>query len=499
MKRSVLKRFARLFAPRSLRYQLLSRSLLILAGLLLLIGIFQYLFMQQFVFKNKAESIQSQIMSIPREAWPNMNKEPQQGPRRDPPMRLLFFSQDSSVAFVDTDGNYKLIVDPPETGTTVKLSQQEYLEAMNMKPELNYKIVQDDNGVEQLVVLQPIVNRGKIYGLAQVNTGTAPLKDVLLLQLVTFMGLSLIALIFGLLTFIPVLKRTLVPLSKMVGTVEKIDAGNLDERLPSRQNQLEIDRLSISFNRMLERLEASFEAEKEAKERMRRFIADASHELRTPLTSIHGFLEILLRGAVNQPEQLHKALTSMYSESERINKLVQDLLMLARLDRTPTAEMQTGMLDEVILSMEPQLLLLAGDRKVSFDLQPLSKCIFDQDKMKQVVLNLFHNAVQHTSATAGHIDVSTATVSGGVQLTVRDNGSGIPEEHLPNLFDRFYRIDTSRARKYGGAGLGLSITKTIIDLHGGTIAVESEEGKGSAFHVLIPDELPAGLVEHKNE
>ncbi|WP_028548737.1 sensor histidine kinase [Paenibacillus sp. UNC451MF] len=498
MKRGVLKRFARLFAPRSLRYQLLSRSLLILAGLLLLIGIFQYLFMQQFVFKNKAESIQSQIMSIPREAWPNMNKE-QLGPRRDPPMRLLFFSQDSSVAFVDTDGNYKLIVDPPETGTTIKLSQQEYLDAMNMKPGLNYKIVQDDNGVEQLVVLQPIVNRGKVLGLAQVNTGTAPLKDVLLLLLVTFIGLSLLALVFGLLTFIPVLKRTLVPLSKMVGTVEKIDAGNLDERLPGRQKQLEIDRLSISFNRMLERLEASFEAEKEARERMRRFIADASHELRTPLTSIHGFLEILLRGAVNQPEQLHKALTSMYSESERINKLVQDLLMLARLDRTPTSEMQEGLLDEVVHSMETQLRLLAGERKVSFELEPQSKCVFDQDKMKQVILNLFHNAVQHTNATTGHIEIGVGSYSKGVKLTVRDNGSGIPEEHIPHLFDRFYRIDTSRARKYGGAGLGLSITKTIVDLHGGTITVNSEDGRGSAFQVWIPEHQPAELVIDTNE
>lgn len=498
MKRKFLRRLARLFAPRSLRYQLLSRSLLILAGLLLLIGIFQYLILQQFVFKNKAESIQSQIMSIPREAWPNMNREPQ-GPRKDPPMRMLFFAPDASVAFIDTDGNYRLIVDPPETGTTIKLSTQEYQEALAMKSGLNYKIVQDDNGVEQLVVLQPIVNRGKTYGLAQVNTGTAPLKDVLLLQLVTFIGLSFIALVVGLLTFIPVLKRTLVPLSKMVGTVEKIDAGNLDERLPGRQNQLEIDRLSISFNRMLERLEASFEAEKEAKERMRRFIADASHELRTPLTSIHGFLEILLRGAVNQPEQLHKALTSMYSESERINKLVQDLLMLARLDRTPTSEMQVGFLDEVVHSMEPQLRLLAGDRKVVFHLQPQSQCTFDQDKMKQVVLNLFHNAVQHTSATSGHVQVDVVHVKGGIQLTVRDNGSGIPEEHIPHLFDRFYRIDTSRARKYGGAGLGLSITKTIVDLHGGTISVESNEGKGSAFQVFIPDEPPVAIAEPNNE
>jgi two-component system OmpR family sensor kinase len=272
----------------------------------------------------------------------------------------------------------------------------------------------------------------------------------------------------------------------MVRTVRRIDAGSLNERFPATQGQVEIDQLAHSFNGMLERLEASFEAEREAKEQMRRFIADASHELRTPLTSIHGFLEVLLRGAANNPEQLHRALKSMYGESERINKLVQDLLLLAKLDRSPTIRLEEGALDAVIRDMEPQLRLLAGERRVTFELEPNVNGRFDTDKMKQLVLNLFHNAVQHTDAAGGRIDILLRNSGDAMELVISDNGHGIPSEHLPHLFERFYRVDTSRVRKSGGAGLGLSISLSIVELHGGTIGVRSEEGRGTMFTVQLP-------------
>jgi two-component system OmpR family sensor kinase len=247
-----------------------------------------------------------------------------------------------------------------------------------------------------------------------------------------------------------------------------------------------MDRLSISFNGMLERLEFSFEAEKEAKEQMRRFIADASHELRTPLTSIHGFLEVLLRGAANNPDQLQKSLRSMYGESERVNKLVEDLLLLAKLDRTPHIELSSGYLDRVIREMEPQLRVLAGNRNVSFTISPNISCMFNSDKMKQVILNLYYNAVQHTDPDTGKIDISLTPTPQGMQLSIQDNGTGINNEHLPYIFDRFYRSDSSRTRKYGGAGLGLSITKSIVEVHNGSILAESNEGAGSTFHVWLP-------------
>ncbi len=503
-------RFRRFFVPNSLRFQLLSRSLLVMAILLALIGLFQYVVMRAFVYQSKASSIQSQILALPPEAWqylghnaanlhPNLGDNPpgyRLNPGDNAPGTRLdrfsfFFLPDSTVAFIDTQGNFSPLPNFSKGGgTPPRLAYRDYQDALKSRPSLNYKVLNIPAEGEQLVVLQPIFERvnlrGNLVGLVQVSVGTGPLKAVLIRQLFTFLALSMLALIGGMLAFIPVLRKTLVPLSKMVDTVEQIDAGNLAERFPVQQGQMEVDRLAVSFNGMLERLEFSFAAEKEAREQMRRFVADASHELRTPLTSIHGFVEILLRGAMNQPDQLRASLQSMYAESERMKKLVQDLLLLARLDRSPNIQLSLGELDNVIMEMEPQLRLLGGNRQVGLELVPHLSCRFDEDKIKQVILNLFHNAIQHTDAETGQIELSLYKAGDGIELVVKDNGAGIPEEHLPHVFERFYRSESSRTRKSGGSGLGLSITKSIVELHGGTIRVESSPGEGSVFYVWLP-------------
>jgi two-component system, OmpR family, sensor kinase len=483
MNRNERQRFRTFFAPHSLGMQLLSRSLIILAVLLVLIGFFQYMFMKEVLFRNKAFSLQSQLMSIPHDAWKKIGTGAEDAHLHPP----FFFIPESNLAFVDVNGHYTVLSSGPDGVDPPKLETQEYLDALMKKPGPNYKVVQDTAGREQLVVLHPILTGpGEFLGVAQISTQTSPLKELLIHQLLTFLILSVLAMLVGGFAFLPVLRRTLVPLFNMMETAEHIDAGNLTRRFPTQQGQLEIDRLSESFNRMLDRLEASFEAEKETQEQMRRFIADASHELRTPLTSIRGFLEILLRGAVRQPDQLQKVLKSMHSESERLSKLVQDLLLLAKLDRKPHIELSEGCLDTVIREMESQLRILAGRRKISLELEANLKCKFDADKMKQVILNLFHNAVQHTDPETGQIQISLRGTGNGVVLSVKDNGPGISEKHLPYVFERFYRSDSSRTRKYGGAGLGLSISKSIVDVHGGTIEVESKEGEGCTFRVWLP-------------
>lgn len=485
-------RFRNVVVPNSLRFQLLSRTLLLMAVLLVIIGLFQYVFMREFIYQNKAASIQIQIKSVPPEAWrqmvknsslnalsENLEQEFNHGP--------IFFLPESSIALIDADGKLMVITNASlNSGSPPNLTEQDYQNAISSNAKLTYTIVNQAEGGEQLVVLQTIQIKGDLVAVIQVGVSTKPLKEMLIQQLLIFLALSLLALIVGMLAFIPVLRKTLVPLSKMVNKVEQIDAGNLADRLPVEQGQMEIGRLSVSFNGMLERLESSFEAEKEAKEQMRRFVADASHELRTPLTSIHGFLEVLLRGAMNQPDKLHKSLSSMYTESERMKKLVQDLLLLAKLDRSPTIQLIEGELDVVIKEMAPHMRVLAGNRKVTLKLTSNLRCLFEEDKMKQVILNLFHNAVQHTDSDSGHIQLALDKVNGGIELTVKDNGSGISEEHINKLFDRFYRSDSSRTRKYGGAGLGLAITKSILEIHGGTIRIESVEGEGSVFFVWLP-------------
>lgn len=472
----------------SLWFQLLSRILIILAVLLVLIGLLQYVFMRDIIYRSRASSLTAQIMSMPPEVVFKTDVD-NDGEYPRPP-RL--FSPDTTLARVDENGNVSALMGITATRLPPILDKKTYQKALRNRPEdgqprQDYIIAKDQTGEEQLVVLKPDLHEiGGNAGLLQISTPTGPLKELLTRQLLTFFGLALAALLAAILVFRPFLNRVLVPLYAMVDTAEQIDAGNLDRRFPTRQGQEEIDRLADSCNGMLDRLEESFLAEQETKEQMRRFIADASHELRTPLTSIHGFLEVLLRGAANQPDQLHRSLKSMYGESERLNKLVNDLLLLAKLDRTPRVELSEGALDQVVKEMEPQLRVLAGARNLRFAIDSDLKCRFEADKMKQVVLNLFQNAVQHTDPETGDIRLTLTGEDRNIVLRIEDNGPGISEETIGHIFDRFYRSDSSRTRRSGGAGLGLAITKTIVEVHGGSIQAESREGEGAVFIVRLP-------------
>ncbi|MBW4839927.1 MAG: HAMP domain-containing histidine kinase [Paenibacillaceae bacterium] len=492
------------FSPSSLRFQLLSRSLLLLAALLILIGVFQYVIMKDFLYKNQAESMASQMRGPLRDVFTRAGRPAEHtglpkpeadaagtGTNGGRPPQL--FIPNTSLAIINNDSGF-IDLNAESGAVAPRLSDTEYATLFEKdtpgRPESeSYHVIEDEDGKEQLVVFRSIGlpgEQGERAWLVQLGTYTAPLREVVMRQLLTFVGLSLLALAGGLALYLPILRRALTPLNQMVHTVEDTNAGNLGNRFTTASGQSEIDRLGISFNGMLERLEESFEAEREAKEQMRRFVADASHELRTPLTSIHGFLEVLLRGAANRPEQLHTALNSMLGESQRMKKLVEDLLTLAKLDRTPVVQRTQVQLDEVVAEMEPHLRMLAGEREVRFDLQPGLIAMCDCDKIKQVVLNLFHNAVQHTDPRQGTIAVRLSGLPGRAELEVRDNGPGIAAEHLPHVFERFYRIDASRTRKQGGAGLGLSITQSIVEAHGGTIEVDSEPGQGAAFKVTLP-------------
>ncbi|MFC5406436.1 sensor histidine kinase [Cohnella soli] len=468
---------------RSLRSQLLARLLLILACLFIIVGLVQFAFMERFLYQNRAAAVQRQIQSVPGELWERFRLSIRRGPQDS----FLFFPS-ASVSFINLQGELN-VLSPQGDATTSNqvphLDPQRYEEAMKAprQAKASYRIVNEPGIGEQLVVLQAVRTFNGIKGVVQVNMSTKPLKAELYPQLLLFAGLALAAIVGGLLTFLPAIRRTLTPLSRMIDTVERIDSGKLNERLPEPGTPLEIDRLSHSFNRMLERLEHSFEAEQEAKEQMRRFVADASHELRTPLTSIHGFLEVLLRGAATEPEQLNRALYSMLGESERIIKLVNDLLQLAKLDQGPALQAELGDLAELVRHTEAQLRILGGQRQIELDLTEQAFVPIDKDKVKQVLLNLFQNAVQHTDPKEGRIRVSVRRTTTGATLSIEDNGCGIAAEHLPHLFERFYRVDASRTRKHGGAGLGLSISRSIVTLHGGSITATSRPEEGSLLVV----------------
>lgn len=475
---------------KTLRFQLLFRSLCILVLLLFFVGAMQYVFGKRLLYENRAVSIQSYINSTEPTIWKNIKgykSHPDSSDKPDGAVRPAFFYPGVTIVFIDKKTKDRTVLSTdPYAGAPPTFKKSVYNEALKDTMALHYRMTKNESGEEVLVVFQAISIDGKEAGVIQMSALTSPLKDVLLRQISIYSTLSLVALLLGLFTFLPVVRHTLKPLSHMVHMMGHINVGNLNKRLPVYRKQMEIDTLAISFNRMLERIETSFKAEKEAKERIRKFVSDASHELRTPLTSIHGFIEVLLRGAAVQPEQRDRALNSMYEESKRATRLIEDLLFLAKIDRVPSFEIKKGDLNLLIREMEPQLSLLAKERKLQLLLEDHAEAVFDRDKMKQVILNVVYNAVQYTDEKTGAITISLQKDHDGVMLMIADNGTGIAPEHLPHLFDRFYRADPSRSRKYGGSGLGLAITKSIIDSHNGTIDVKSEIGRGTVFLIRLP-------------
>ncbi|SDC46441.1 two-component system, OmpR family, sensor kinase [Terribacillus halophilus] len=469
-----MKRLSRL-RPRTLNKQIVSLSCFILAIILVVVGILQYFLMKDFLYQNEADAMQSQLHSLP----PALLE-----PDDDMHQPFLF---DRSLARIDTSGNYTDLSE--ENGlASPRLDLEELRRHINGREgkSAQYVVTEDEDGNEQLVVIVADRGFGELNGYLQAGTETAAINDVIKGQLQVFFILAIVALIAGILLYTRVIKKALDPLHRIIRKVERTSAENLSERMKEETEQIEIKRLTDAFNQMVERIDTSFKSEREAKEQMQQFIADASHELRTPLTSIHGFLEVLLRGAADKPEQLYPALESMLKESTRIKKLVEDLLLLTKLDQDEDIQLRELEVSSVIEEMKPHFNMLAGIRKVRFAADKHLIVAADKDKLKQVLLNLFYNAVQHTDSEHGEIDISLGKTDRSAEITIKDNGSGIPITHLPYVFDRFYRSDSSRTRKQGGAGLGLSISHSIVKAHHGSIEVDSEEGKGTVFRVLIP-------------
>lgn len=474
----------------TLRRQLLVRSLLLMVILFLLVGIFQYLFMKNFLYRNKAEALQAQITALP----PIWLQEPGGGNfhdrnRGDAETMPILLPPGVLIHYIGEDGIPHPLRGADENGA-IALTAEEYnvirsrLETREKQP--HYMILNKE-GNRNLVVFR-LAGRpgGSDKTLIQASADLAPLTQQLMTQLGIYGVLAILALGAGLLLNIPLLRRTLLPLSNVVLAAKVTDAGNLSKRVPEGQGQEEIDKLSEAFNGMLARLDQAFAAERDMTEQMRRFIADASHELRTPLTSIVGFIEVLQRGAAANPVQLGKALDSMNQEAERLHQLVEDLLQLAKLDQAPQLDRTRLSLDKLLHGMEQQLAILAKNRALKLNLQDNVIVSGDSGKLKQVVLNLVQNAVQHTEAGTGSIIVSLEAEGGFALLKVADNGVGIEETHLPHLFQRFYRGEASRSRRKGGAGLGLAISKTIIDAHQGEITVKSKPGEGALFVIALP-------------
>jgi heavy metal sensor kinase len=283
--------------------------------------------------------------------------------------------------------------------------------------------------------------------------------------------------------------RALRPVDELTRTAMEIESTHfmgtrpLDRRVQPPRPDDEIGRLAGAFNEMLSRLDRSFR-------QIQQFTADASHELKTPLTTIRGEAEVALMGELTLPEY-RRTLTSIVEETERMSAVVDNLLTLARADADQVKMKRERVpLHEGVMSVFEALEGPARRKGVTLDLEQIEEvwCEGDSLWLQQVVTNLVANAVKYTAA-GGRVSIDLAANDGWACLTVRDTGIGIPDEHLPHIFDRFYRVDSDRSRDSGGTGLGLAIVRWVIEAHAGTVAAASEPGRGSTFTVRLPAEL----------
>ena len=278
-----------------------------------------------------------------------------------------------------------------------------------------------------------------------------------------------------------VIKLSMKPLEKIEATAEKIAAGDLSARLENFEPDTEVGRLSTSLNQMLSRIEESFVARTESESKLRRFVADASHELRTPLTSIRGFAELHRQGAVPEGEKTKELISRIEKESMRMGSLVEDLLMLARIDQSREIVMADVDLSTLIKEAVTSAQVAGPEHPITSDIAHDVHTQGDSDKIYQVVTNLLANARAHTPAGTA-IHVATYSADDGTFVTVADKGPGLSAEDQQHIFERFFRVDTSRQRNSSdGSGLGLSIVDEVMKAHGGSVSVSSEPGNGATF------------------
>jgi two-component system OmpR family sensor kinase len=298
---------------------------------------------------------------------------------------------------------------------------------------------------------------------------------------VVFLIIGGIVLLFIAFASRQVIKLSMKPLKKIEETAEQIAAGDLSARLENFEPDTEVGRLSTSLNIMLSRIEESFAARAESENKLRRFVADASHELRTPLTSIRGFAELHRQGAVPEGEKTRELISRIEKESMRMGSLVEDLLMLARMDQSRELVMADVDLSHLVQEAVSSATAAGPDHPITSDIAVDIHTQGDADKIYQVITNLLANARAHTPVGTA-IHVATYSNKDGSYVTVADKGPGLTAQDQMHIFERFYRVDTSRQRSSNdGSGLGLSIVDEVMKAHGGTVSVASEPGNGATF------------------
>ena len=334
-------------------------------------------------------------------------------------------------------------------------------------------------GAEQVrVLVRPLQSGGKIVGAVEVGEslhlfGVTQRTMRQLLVLAALLAANTCLIGGWWLT-----AHALKPLADVTRTAQRItETGKFAERIDVPSANDELRQLSLTFNKMLASLDQAFA-------RQRQFVADASHELRGPLMVIRGNLNLL--GKDPAPEERQEAIRDAAEEADRVSRLVADLLFLAEMDAKEVVDRRPVILGEILEEVLQRARTFDGDaHTIDVGLAESATLLADRERLVQLLWNLVENALKYTPA-GGKIAIASTVSPETVQIEVSDIGIGIGAEHLPHIFDRFYRADQARSAREGGTGLGLAIAKHIVELHDGEVSVKSQPGRGSTFTVVLP-------------
>lgn len=322
----------------------------------------------------------------------------------------------------------------------------------------------------------------------------APLDDVdrtMTTYRLGLLGLGLVVLPIAGLVGAFAVRRAMQPLRDVEQVATAFGNGDTTRRVAGLAPQTEVGRVGTAVNGMLDEIDAELAARQASEERMRRFVGDASHELRTPLAAVRGFAELYRMGAVQKPEDMAGVMRRIEDEAKRMGGLVEDLLLLARMDEQRPMQLGKVDLTQIAADSAQDAHALAPDRTIALrglggvPVQPTA-LIGDEGKIRQVVTNLVANAIRHTPA-GSPIELEVGDGGGMAILRVVDHGDGIPAEQQERVFERFFRADSSRSRATGGgSGLGLAIVAAITGAHHGRVRVSTTPGGGATFELAVP-------------
>ncbi len=396
--------------------------------------------------------------------------------REDNPARQL-----AAVVVVDTAGN--VVFAEPSGFTDAPDPLPSIREIPDLASSGDIETIPSDDGT-----LEYRAFAREVDGLG-IELWAVPLDEVdaavaLIVQTVVLTGVG-VALIGGGLTWWTV-RRGLRPVAEMVDTATAIAGGDLSQRVGDPDPSTELGQLGWALNDMLSQLESALTQEQTANERLKQFVADASHELRTPLAAVRGYTELYRKGALEDRTELDNAIGRIRRETVRMERLVSDLLLLARLDRGQAMERRSVNLAAVVRDAVNDGRVIDPGRPIALKSPDSLRVKGDEQRLTQVVANLLANARVHTPEGTP-VEVKLSRGHQDVVLEVTDDGPGLPPDS-DRLFDRFNRVDDSRARDSGGAGLGLSIVVAIVKGHGGTVEAGNEPGRGARFIITIPAE-----------